>query len=132
MREFDIEAVLGISAGMLFIVMSLAIPIVYILARERRQRRAMEQLHAERMAAIERGMELTPNSPEPTPAMVKPARTALLPGLVWFLIGLAINASFGIVDHYEALVIGLIPTAIGLAYLIYYFIEERKHGLDRK
>jgi len=45
---------------------------------------------------------------------------------VWFFIGLAL-ATGSLVDSGEdmPLFLGLIPLGIGLAYLIYYFVEGR-------
>ena len=54
-------------------------------------------------------------------------RTSLLPGLVWFFIGLALAVgSYTAHDEDVPLFFGLIPLGIGLAYLIYYFVEGRK------
>jgi len=111
------------------VALALSIPIVYFVLRHIRARRALDLLHSERMAAIERGMELPPVAPEwvETGSSAKP-RTALLPGLVWLFVGSAIvgarfiNAS----ESPPPLFIGLVPIGIGLAYLVYYFLEERK------
>jgi lipopolysaccharide export LptBFGC system permease protein LptF len=54
-------------------------------------------------------------------------RTALLPGLMWFFVGLAMSsASLVANSDGPPMFVSLIPVAIGLAYLIYYFAEERK------
>jgi hypothetical protein len=90
----------------------------------------MELVHAQRMAAIERGMELPPASLDfgmESTGRSRP-RTALLPGLMWLFVGLAIASSqLGEFSDGPPLFVGLIPVGIGLAYLIYYFLEERKH-----
>jgi hypothetical protein len=121
---------LGEVIGLVGAIMSLSIPIIYILARARRQQKAMELVHAQRMAAIERGMELPPASLDfglTTARQGKP-RTALLPGLMWFFVGLAISgASLIPGTDGPPMFVGLIPIGIGLAYLIYYFVEERKN-----
>jgi hypothetical protein len=56
----------------------------------------------------------------------KRRRTALLPGRVWFFIGLAVVVG-ALTDHDSDIPVfmGLIPLGIGLAYLIYYFVEGR-------
>jgi lipopolysaccharide export LptBFGC system permease protein LptF len=81
------------------------------------------------MAAIERGMELPPASLDfglQQSGRIK-SRTALLPGLMWFFVGLAISsASLAANGDAPPMFICLIPVAIGLAYLIYYVAEERK------
>jgi hypothetical protein len=120
---------LGEVIGMVAVIMTLSIPIVYIVTRARRIQKAMDLVHAQRMAAIERGMELPPASLDfglDQGRRGKP-RTALLPGLMWLFVGLAIFTASMMPDYDGPPVfIGLIPVGIGLAYLIYYFVEERK------
>ena len=128
----DIEGLVGELIGLVFIVLSLSIPIAYIITRSRRLHRQIELAHAERMAAIERGMEIPVAPVELLGDQIsksKPPRTALLPGLVWLFVGIAISISvsqMSVDGHHAPLMVGLIPAGIGLAYLIYYFVEERK------
>lgn len=106
---------------------TLAIVIVWLTLNYRRRRRLMELYHVERMAAIERGMELPPLPLELIAGSPRRRRGSLLPGLVWSLVGLALIVSFGRgQEDGEALVVGLVPLGVGLAYLIYYFVEGRK------
>jgi Domain of unknown function (DUF6249) len=112
------------------IIFSIGLPmtavIVWIVLNYRKRRRLMELHHAERMAAIERGMEIPPlpidlidgRSP-------RRRRSSLLPGLVWFFIGLGVLVSTMSMNEDVPLFGGLIPLGIGLAYLIYYFVEGR-------
>lgn len=123
-----IVPVVGIVFGMIFAIgLPLSIPIVIIVLNYRKRRQLMQLHHAERMAAIERGMELPPLPIGLIDGVGTPRRrrTSLLPGLVWFFIGLAVLISMKSVAEEEAL-LGLIPTGIGLAYLLYYFAEGRK------
>lgn len=127
----DLPAVLGVFIGLCSAILVLSIPIIYLILRSRRLHRAMELTHAERMAAIERGMELPTSSLEllgDQIAKSKRPRTALLPGLVWLFVGIAISVSlpFSVDQHETPMLVGLIPAGIGLAYLIYYFVEERR------
>lgn len=120
--------------GMLFgIGGPLAAVIVWMVLSYRRRRRVVELYHAERMAAIERGMEL-PELPLDLIEGGSPRRrrSALLPGLVWFFIGLAlVIGSMTLHDRDEMpLFVGLVPLGVGLAYLIYYFLEGR--ALEQK
>lgn len=102
--------------------------IVWITLNYRKRRRLMELHHTERMAAIERGMELPPLPLELIDGRSpKKRRTSLLPGLVWFFIGLAVViGSQSMHDEDMPVLLGLIPLGIGLAYLIYYFVEGRR------
>ncbi|NLG77161.1 MAG: hypothetical protein GX535_13075 [Xanthomonadaceae bacterium] len=103
----------------------LSIPIVFLVLNYRKRRRLMELHHAERMAAIERGMDVPPLPLELIDGQSRRRRSSLLPGLVWLFVGLAVLIALGTIGEEEA-VFGLIPTGVGLAYLIYYFVEGRK------
>jgi hypothetical protein len=108
---------------------TLAVLIVWFTLNYYKRRKLMELHHVERMAAIERGMEIPPLPIELIDGRSTPKRrrTALLPGLVWFFVGLAVVVG-ALVDHEEEIpvFIGLIPLGVGLAYLIYYFFEGRQ------
>ena len=69
-----------------------AVVIVWFTLNYHKRRKLMELHHTERMAAIERGMEIPPLPIELIDgrSVPKRRRTALLPGLVWFFIGLAV------------------------------------------
>ena len=107
---------------------SLAALVVWLTLNYYKRRRLMELHHAERMAAIERGMDIPPLPIELIDGRSTPKRrrTALLPGLVWFFVGLAVVVG-ALVERDEDIPVflGLIPLGIGLAYLIYYFFEGR-------
>ena len=115
------------------IIFSIGLPlstlIVYIVLNYRKRRRQMELHHAERMAAIERGMEIPP-LPVESMAAAGPRRSTLLPGLIWLLVGIALVVGLhgydGFTGPNRPSLFGLIPVAVGLAYLIYYFVEGRK------
>jgi len=106
--------------------MPLSIVLTFLIVTYRKRLKLMELHHAERMAAIERGMELPPLPIEMLEGGRRRRRsTSLLPGLVWFFIGVAILIALQSIADEEAM-IGLVPTGVGLAYLIYYFAEGRK------
>jgi hypothetical protein len=111
--------VLGIGIGMLAIVLSY-----------RKRKELFAHYHQERMAAIEKGIDCPPwpdrllanDEVPPSP------RRHLLKGLVWLFIGLAaMVAVYATFDLSHAL-FGLIPIGIGLAHLIYYFVEGRREA----
>ena len=102
--------------------------IVWFTLNYHKRRKLMELHHTERMAAIERGMEIPPLPIELIDgrSVPKRRRTALLPGLVWFFVGLAVVVgALAERDEDIPVFLGLIPLGIGLAYLIYYFFEGR-------
>ena len=78
------EEVVAVFIPIVAIVMSLGIPIIYQILDYRRRRDVVEAHHKERMAAIERGMEL-PALPEafysPLDRNKRPRH--LLTGMIW-------------------------------------------------
>src|ERR1700722_1783352 len=113
----------------------LSIPIIYLVLNYRKRRRLIELVHAERLAAIERGMEI-PALPIEILGAPPVSRSVLLPGLIWLLVGLALMAGLHGFSGYEGVgglsIWGLVPTAVGIAYLIYYFVEGRGHDQTSK
>jgi Domain of unknown function (DUF6249) len=118
--------VVAVTAIVLGLVIPFSLPVIYMVLNHQKRRRLMELHHAERMAAIERGMELPPLPKELLEGSRSRRRTtSLLPGLVWFFIGVGVLIAMQSISDEEAM-IGLVPAGIGLAYLIYYFVEGRK------
>jgi hypothetical protein len=121
------EDVVAVFIPIVAIIMSLSIPIVYAIIDYRRRRDIIDAHHKERMAAIDRGIELAP-LPESFYLSLKPARRSsyLLPGLVWLFIGIGLFIALGAVAGDDVRYFGLIPAGVGAALLIYYFVEGRK------
>ena len=96
----------------------------------RRKRDLFELHHKERMAAIERGMEVPPLPPE----LFRDYRRRRAPtdslgrGLVLLLLGIALVIALYMSPSAGPRVAfwGLIPAAIGLGNLIFYYIVGRK------
>jgi hypothetical protein len=112
------------------IVMGIGIGMLAIYLGYRKQKELFAHYHQERMAAIEKGIDCPPwpdrllanEAAPPSP------RRHLLKGLVWLFIGLGgMVAVYVAIDHEQALW-GLIPAGIGLAHLIYYFVEGKKEA----
>lgn len=103
--------ILGISAG-----------IVGIVSRHRQLLQRADLRHRERLAAMDKGLELPPEIVD-----VEASRPRfLLRGLVWTFVGVAgYFALNGLAGDEESTLAG-IPFAVGLAYLIYYFVQGRK------
>jgi len=83
------------------------------------------------MAAIEKGLELPPES-LPQPAQMPPRALYLLRGLIWLRVGLAL--AFAARDWLGARMggFGWIAVAVGAAYLIFYFVEGRKAAVSER
>ena len=111
------------------IIMSLSIPIVFAIIDYKRRRDIVDAHHKERMAAIERGMELPP-LPDALFNSFKPSRKPryLLSGLIWLFTGLATFLALYEVAGHDVAYFALIPAAVGVALLLYYFLEGRKEA----
>lgn len=128
------ESIIGVFIPIVAIVMSLTIPIVAIITDYRRRRDLINALHRERLAAIERGMEPKPLPEEllsPSKRLQKPRY--LLNGLIWLFVGIGTCAFLGSLVGLELAWVGLIPAGVGLAFLIYYWVEGRhEEAADRE
>lgn len=121
----EIMALLIPILGVIFAIgFPLSIPIIALVLRYRRRKQTIELHHAERMAAIERGMDVPPLPLEPLSER-RPC-TGLQRGLVCTLVGAALLGAWAIMEKDRLAVAGLVVGAVGVAYLIYYAIEGRK------
>jgi hypothetical protein len=124
----------GIVIPLVSIVLGILMIIVSIVTKHRRQMQELDNRHRERMAAIEKGLDLPPDAVVERAAAVERSRSYrragsdyLLRGLIWLGVGIALSASdsfFGTGNR----VFGWIALAVGAAYLIYYSLEGRREG----
>jgi hypothetical protein len=140
----DPVAILGVMIPIIAIVLGLGLGMLKLWLDFRKKREILQAHHAERMAAIEKGIELPPLPPQfygsevsSLPADVIheqfKARHLALPqlrsGLIWLLVGIAISvALYADQEHghaHTAAWWGGIPIAIGLSKLLFYFIANR-------
>lgn len=125
--------------------LALMIPIIAILAvaalifikiyfSYKRRKEMFTQYHQERMAAIDKGIDLPPLPGgffgENTVSRTSP-KSHLLKGMILLFVGIALlfalDSLKGLPPFGENLALfGLIPAGIGLAHLIYYFVAGRK------
>jgi hypothetical protein len=122
---------LSLLIPILSVTVSLGALIVWIVVWNRRRMREVDCRHQERMAAIEKGLELPPES-VPQPEQMPPRSRYLLRGLIWLGVGLAIT--FGGRDWLRGPMggSGWIAVAVGAAYLIFYFVEGRSPPLPKR
>lgn len=119
-------------------VMGLGLAMLSVFLNYRRRRELYTLHHQERMAAIDKGIDVPPLpegllSEEPRP--VSPRRI-LLKGLIWALGGSCLTAALYVNDGLDAALFGLIAVAVGVAYLVYFFAVGRREAeladLERK
>jgi len=113
-----IAIVLGISTGMLALVL------------DYRKKQEMFALHhKERLAAIEKGMEVPPLPPEffqdGRGRRSRHPSDYLRRGLVLLFVGAAISLAL-YQNQRDAYLWGLVPAAVGVAQLLFYFLVGRK------
>ena len=121
MQSDDIAVLIPIVA----IIFGVAVAIVAIQAAHRQRMQRADLRHRERIAAIEKGLELPVDPPEIDTAPPRRPRH-LLVALVLMFVGAALTVALyqTNAEHFPYLY-GLIPVAAGVAYLIYYLIEGR-------
>jgi len=86
--------------------------------------------HQERMAALEKGVDLPPlpDALLTEDAKVRNPRRLLLRGLVWLFVGLGIIIAGFCSSGLKHSLFGLIPAGIGLAHLIYYAVAGKEEA----
>jgi len=111
------------------IVMGIGIGMLSLFLDYRKKRDMFAMHHQERMAAIEKGMELPPLPPEffqeARRSKMRVPSDFLRRGLFWLLVGGAITVALK-ATHDADYLWGLVPMAVGAAYLLFYYFEGRK------
>jgi hypothetical protein len=115
------------------IVFGIGIGMLGLWTDHKRKSQLLEQMHKERMAAIEKGIELPPMNADPftnrSPGSVANPARVLRNGVFMVSFGIVLYFALNTVGAAEAAVFGLIPATIGLANLAYaavLFDKERK------
>jgi hypothetical protein len=118
----DIEQ-MALLIPILGIVLGVAIAIIAIVTSHREKLKRAEQRHLQRLAAIEKGIEL-PFDPEPEADTGK--GSTLRGGLTGLFLGIVLYFALREVASPEVALFGLVPAAIGAAGLISYYVTQRK------
>lgn len=116
-------AILGIMIPIIAIVMGVGTAIIAIVAGHRQRMQRAELRHRERLAAIEKGIEIPPDPVEFEPEGRRPRY--LLRGLCWLFVGATLTAALSQLPAEVPYLFGLIPAALGAGYLLFYFLEGR-------
>ncbi len=111
------------------IVFGVGVAIVTIVAGHRERVKRAELRHRERLAAIEKGIELPLDPIEPEN---RKKGSSLRSGLTGLFVGIVLYFALDRVTGDDVALFGLIPAAIGIANLIAYFVESRKNRNGRE
>ena len=106
------------------IVFGVSVAIVAIVTEHRQKIQRAEARHKERLAAIEKGLDLPPDMDDPDEAGKRSG--ALRRGLIGVAVGIVLYFALDRVADEDIALFGLIPAAIGFANLAFYAIEGRK------
>ncbi len=120
--------IIAVMIPIVAIVMGVGIGMLSLFLDYRKKREMFALHHKERLAAIDKGMDVPPLPDEffqDPRRRVRPLGDYLRRGLVLLLVGIAVTFALYDTMHHDYLW-GLIPCAMGIANLIYYWIESRK------
>jgi hypothetical protein len=120
----DIEQ-MALMIPILAVVLGVGVAIVAIVTSHREKQKRAELRHRERIAAIEKGMEIPPDA-EPDVEVRKGG--SLKSGLAGRFLGIVLYFALRQVADADVALFGLIPAAFGVAGLISYFVESRRNG----
>ena len=116
--------ILALLIPIIGIVFGIGIAVVAIVANHREKLQRNELRYRERLAAIEKGLELPPDTVEPDNGR---KAGGLKAGVSSLLIGIVLYFALRAVADEDIALFGLIPAAVGLANLVFYFLEGRKN-----
>ena len=119
----QVVSLLSLFMPILGIMFGTAIAIVAIITAHRTKMQRNDMRHKERLAAIEKGLEIPP---EPVEMENGRKGSSLRSGIAGLLVGAVLYLALREVAGSDIALFGLIPAAIGVANLAFYFIEGRK------
>jgi hypothetical protein len=122
----------GIFIPVMAIIAGVSLVIVRIVLDYRRKRDLLQLHHAERMAAIEKGIEIPPL---PREFYLERSRRTYTPeeylirGLTWTLLGAAFMVAMWQMQQQDIAWLGLVLLAMGIKNLLVYLITRRRVDL---
>lgn len=123
--------ILALMIPIIAIIMGIGIGMWGMYLSYRKRKEIFTLYHQERMAALDKGVDLPP-LPEAFFTEDGSARSVpnphrhLFRGLMWVLVGIALTIALFAVDGLDTALFALIPVALGLAHLIYYFTVGKR------
>ncbi|MBU6400523.1 MAG: hypothetical protein KGS61_09410, partial [Verrucomicrobia bacterium] len=129
-----LPSVLGLLIPIIAIVLGIGTGIISIILDYSKRKRLMDLYHQQRMAAIDKGIELPPMPLELLTADVRGRKRSrpLLKGLVLLLVGLTVGIALYANHGWRIACYGLIPAGIGVAFLVYHAVEGKKVAAEEQ
>jgi Domain of unknown function (DUF6249) len=126
MGHFDIEGVLALCIPIIAVVLGMSLAMQRSWLDYKKKKEVFELHHRERMAAIDKGLEVPalPVDLFSVSEMPRRCRDSLRSGLIWTLVGAAVTIALYLEDK-EHWAWGLIAIAVGVANLLHYAITRR-------
>ena len=122
------ESLVALLIPIFGIVFGVGIAVVSIIVGHREKVKRADLRHRERMAALEKGIDL---APDPDFDADRQRMGSLKSGIMGILIGIVLYFALGRVADDDVALFGLIPAAIGAANLIAWIVESRKRSSAR-
>ena len=124
---------LALMIPIIALILGIAVAMLALYLNYRKRKEMFALYHQERMAAIDKGVELPPLpdtllTDDGKPVSPYNPRQHLLKGLAWLFVGLGLGAGLWSTFGHDWALFSLILIGAGLAHLIYYLVEGRKHA----
>jgi hypothetical protein len=129
----DVVPIIALFLPIIAVTLGIGIAMLSIFLNYKRRKETFALYHQERMAALDKGVE-TPPLPDflltdkGRPLGRYNPRHHLLKGLVWLFIGIGLGCGLWRTVGFDWSLFSLVPLGIGLAHLIYYFVEGKKEA----
>jgi hypothetical protein len=126
--QSSVSEVIAVMIPIVAIIMGIGIGMLSLFLDYRKKQDMFALHHKERLAAIDKGMEVPPLPPEffqENRRRVRVVSDYLRRGLVLVLVGTALTVALYDSERRDYLW-GLLPVAMGVANLIFYWFESRK------
>ena len=125
--------ILALFIPIIAIIMGMGIAMLAIVLQYRKRKELFALYHQERMAALDKGVELPPLpdyllADDGRPVRAYHPRRHVLKGLTWLFIGIGLGVALWAAADWEPAMFSLILVGIGLAHLIYYFVEGKREA----
>ncbi len=128
---------LALLIPILAIILGVGIAMLALFLNYRKRKETFALYHQERMAALEKGVDLpaVPDfmlSDEAHAFRSYHPRRHLLKGLIWLFTGIGLGVALWPTVGWEHSLFSLIPIGVGLAHLIYYFVEGKAETTEQQ